>query len=95
MSSCVYIYACNMIIIDDYLCDRVWGMCVRVAYMCVHTRDRRALVEREEDIQHNDHAVAVMKNGTVVGHMPHSISRLSCFFFLKRGGDLTCCPDVS
>ena len=48
------------------------------AYMCVH--DRRALVEREEDIQHDDHAVVVMKNGAVIGHVPHSISRLSCFF---------------
>ena len=38
-------------------------------------------VKREEDNQHDEHAVAVMKNGTVVGHMPHSISKLSCYFF--------------
>ena len=62
----------------------VWGdVCGCGIY--VHTRNRRALVEREEDIQHDDHAVAVMKNGTVVGHVPRSISRLSCFF-QKRGG---------
>ena len=33
-------------------------------------------VEREEDNQHDEHDVAVMKNsnGTIVGHVPHSIS---------------------
>ena len=47
-------------------------------------------VEREEDNQHDQHAVAVVKNGDIVGHMPRSISRVSCFF-LERGGDITCC----
>ena len=37
-------------------------------------------VEREEDNQHDQHAVAVVKNGDIVGHMPRSISRVSCFF---------------
>ena len=31
-------------------------------------------VEREADNQHDDYAVAVMKNRDIVGHMPHSIS---------------------
>ena len=30
-------------------------------------------VEREEDNQHDQHAVAVVKNGDIVGHMPRSI----------------------
>ena len=72
----VCVYMCNMnYIIDDHLCDHVRGMCVCAAYMCVHTRDRRrAPIEREEDIQHDDHAVVVMKNGAVVGHVPRSLS---------------------
>ena len=37
-------------------------------------------VEREEDNQHDQHAVAVVKNGDIVGHMPRSISGVSCFF---------------
>ena len=46
-------------------------------------------VEREENNPHDDHAVAVMKNGNIVGHVPRSISRVS-WFFLKRGGVITC-----
>ena len=34
-------------------------------------------------------AVAVMKNSTVVGHIPRKISSL-CSMFLRRGGSLTC-----
>ena len=47
-------------------------------------------IEREEDNQHDEHAVAVMKNGTIIGQVLRSISRLS-WFFLQRGGDITCC----
>ena len=38
------------------------------------------LVEREVGNQHDQHGVAVVKAGDIVGHMPHSISRVSCFF---------------
>ena len=34
-------------------------------------------VEREEDNQHDDYAVAVTKNRDIVGHVPHSISKVS------------------
>ena len=37
-------------------------------------------VEREEDSQHDDYAVAVTKNGDIVGHVLRSISRASWFF---------------
>ena len=47
------------------------------------------LVEREDGNQHDDHAVAVIKNGDIVGHMPRSFSRVS-WFFLERGGEITC-----
>ena len=34
----------------------------------------------EEDNIHDNHAVAVMKEGNVVGHMPHSLLPMFCFF---------------
>ena len=39
----------------------------------------------EDSNDHDKYAVAVMKDRTVVGHVPHSISRI-CWFFLKLGG---------
>ena len=63
------------------ICVIVWeGMCVRAAYMCVHTRNRRALVETE-DIQHNDHAVAMIKNGTVASATCRILSQDCLVFF--------------
>ena len=44
------------------------------------------VVEAEDS---NKHAVAVMKDGCVVGHVPHCVSRVS-WFFLKRGGHILC-----
>ena len=46
-------------------------------------------VEREENKEHDDYAVAVTKNRDIVGHVLHSISRVS-WFCLKRGGVITC-----
>ena len=37
----------------------------------------------------NAHAVAVMKDGSVVGHIPRSLSTVS-WYFLKRGGHISC-----
>ena len=45
--------------------------------------------EREENNEHDEHAVAVRKNGVIVGHVPRSFSRVS-WFFLRHGGDITC-----
>ena len=39
--------------------------------------------------EHDEHAIAVMKSGTTVGHVPHSMSRV-CWFFLNRGGQISC-----
>ena len=44
-------------------------------------------VEREEDNQHDEHAVAVMKNWDIVGHVPRFISK-SALFFIKCGGEV-------
>ena len=46
-------------------------------------------VEREEDNQHDQHAVAVVKNGTIVGHMPRTLSGVS-WYFLEHGGNIQC-----
>ena len=35
------------------------------------------------------YAVAVEKNGTVVGHLPRKVSRV-CALLLKRGGNIQC-----
>ena len=37
-------------------------------------------VERVDNNQHDDYAVAMTKNEDTVGHVPCSISRVSCFF---------------
>ena len=42
-------------------------------------------LQREDDNDHDIHAVSVVKDGDVVGHVSRSISRVS-WFFLVRGG---------
>ena len=39
----------------------------------------------EEGNLFDRHAIAVLKNGEIVGHMPRTITRFS-WFFVKRGG---------
>ncbi len=46
-------------------------------------------LQREVGNGHDEHAVAVLKASTVVGHVPRSISRI-CWFFLRRGGQIIC-----
>ena len=48
------------------------------------------VLRAEDNNEHNDHAVAVVKGGDVVGHVLRSISRIA-WFFLKRIGNITCC----
>lgn len=43
----------------------------------------------EDDNEHDEHAVAVLKAGSTVGHVPYSMSRV-CWFFLNRGGHMNC-----
>ncbi len=47
-------------------------------------------VRTEGGNDHDEDAVAVINDGTVVGHVPHSMSRL-CWFFLQRGNEMSCC----
>ena len=43
----------------------------------------------EGDNDHDIYAVAVVKNDSIVGHMPRSISRVSTYF-LRHGGSIEC-----
>ena len=44
-------------------------------------------VGTEEENSYDRHAVAILKDGEVVGHMPCTISRFS-WFFIQRGGSV-------
>ena len=46
-------------------------------------------VQTEDSNHHDQHAVAVVKDGVVIGHMPRLVAEVS-WFFLKRGGSITC-----
>lgn len=49
------------------------------------------LCERETRNTKDRYAVAVKKDGTVVGHVPRKISHL-CSIFLRRGNIVCCVP---
>ena len=49
------------------------------------------LCEREPLNDADRYAVAVLKDDTVVGHIPRKISRI-CSLFLLRGGAIVCMP---
>lgn len=45
--------------------------------------------EREPDNASDRYAVAVKKEGTIVGHLPRKLTRV-CSLFLRRGGIIEC-----
>ena len=45
--------------------------------------------ERELANECDRYAVAVRKDGTIIGHLPRAISR-ACSLFLRRGNSITC-----
>ena len=47
------------------------------------------VVDQEPSNPHDPHAVAVLKNTDIVGHVPRDISRIFSFFLL-HGGVITC-----
>ena len=47
------------------------------------------LVDQVPSNPHDPHAVAVLKNTDIVGHVPRDISRIFSFFLL-HGGVITC-----
>ena len=46
-------------------------------------------LREEDDNEHDEHAVAVVKASCVIGHVPRAMSRV-CWFFLRRGGQIKC-----
>ena len=59
--------------------DEIWEAAVGEMLVCV----------REPRNAHDRYAVAVEKDGTVIGHLPKKVSRV-CALFLKRGGSIHC-----
>ena len=57
----------------------IWSSTIGEILTC--ERDRHNTTDR--------YAVAVMKSGIVVGHLPRKISRM-CSLFLRRGGNIHC-----
>ena len=45
--------------------------------------------EREPTNEHDRYAVAVKKDGIIIGHLPRDISK-PCSLFLRRGSNITC-----
>ena len=45
---------------------------------------------RDTGNERDRYAVAVMKDGTIIGHLPRKIS-WQCSLFLRRGSSITCC----
>ena len=57
----------------------VWAAAVGEELIC----------EREPDNASDRYAVAVKREGTIVGHLPREMTRV-CSLFLRRGGSITC-----
>ena len=45
--------------------------------------------EREPRNEHDRYAVAVKKDGQIIGHLPRIVSRV-CSLFMRRGGSIHC-----
>ena len=45
--------------------------------------------EREPSNEHNRYAIAIKKDGVIIGYLPQKISRL-CTLFLWRGSSIAC-----
>ena len=50
--------------------------------------DEELLCEREPNNRSDQYAVAIKKDGIIIGHLPHKISR-ACSLFLRRGNEIT------
>ena len=58
---------------------QVWGASIGETLVC----------EREQANDKDRYAVAVIKAGRIVGHLPRKMSRM-CSLFLRRGGTIVC-----
>ena len=59
--------------------ERIWSVTIGEELLC----------EREMDNERDRYAVAVIKDGVIIDHLPRKISRI-CSLFLRRGGSIVC-----
>ena len=59
--------------------ERIWSTTIGEELLC----------EREMDNERDRYAVAVIKDGVIIGHLPRKISCI-CLLFLRRGGSIVC-----
>ena len=57
--------------------------------ICTPTIGKTLHTRRETDNDHDDFAVAVTKDGTIVGHVPRTIS-IPYDLFIEKGGIISC-----
>ena len=62
-----------------HIYQRVWDAAIGENLIC----------RREPTNERDRYAVAVTKDGTVIGHLPRKVSRV-CSLFLRRGGTIDC-----
>ena len=72
-------YSLNLCVRGYHIYQDVWEAVIGETLQCV----------REPENTHDRYAVAVKKDGVVVGHLPKKISRV-CSLFLRRGGVIEC-----
>ncbi len=68
------IYTCSSVIRGHHIYKETWTPHI----------DEELIAGCEEGNVYDRHAVAILKDGEVVGHMPRTIARYS-WYFLKRG----------
>ena len=75
--------------VEEYLLSSV--VCGHHIYNQVWTPfiGEELITEKEEGNEHDVFAVAVLKDGNVVGHVPREFSRIA-WHFLNHGGTITC-----
>ena len=76
---------------SDVRCER--NSCVRGYHIYMSIWDavigEELPCRRDTGNERDRYAVAVMKDGTIIGHLPRKISR-PCLLFLRRGNSITC-----
>ena len=73
------IYSCDSMVRGYHIYKDIWEAAVGEVLDC----------RREGSNRYDPFAVAIMKNNTIVGHIPRKISAL-CSLFLRRNGSISC-----
>lgn len=78
-SSVVHMFSVESMVRGYHEYQSVWDAPIGETLLC----------EREVGNIHDTFAVAIKKDGEVVGHCPRRISAV-CSIFIRRGGKITC-----